>query len=56
MPEVYTMKDSIHVPATRIKTRTHKVLFTNDSPFKQKIVKSKMEYQRRTKHQTRDYD
>ena len=50
------MKATVLVPATRIKTRTHRVLFTNDSPFKQKIVRSKMEYQRRSKHQTRDYD
>ena len=32
------------------KTRYTKVLFDNDSPFKQKIVKDKTKYTRKLKH------
>lgn len=32
------------------KTRAHRVLFDNDSPFKQKVVKDKTKYTRKDKH------
>ena len=32
------------------KHRAHRVLFSNDTPFKPKVVKSKMDYQRKPKH------
>lgn len=31
-------------------TRAHKVLFAKDSPFKPKVVKSKVAYKRNPKH------
>jgi hypothetical protein len=35
-------------------TRAHYVLFHTDSPFKQKVVQSKVKYQRKPKHRGRD--
>lgn len=35
---------------TQKKVRAHKVLFTKDTPFKQKVVVSKTAYKRRPKH------
>ena len=33
-----------------MKTRAHKVLFARDTPFKPKVVKSKVAYKRNPKH------
>lgn len=32
------------------KTRAHRILFDNDSPYKQKVVKDKTKYNRKEKH------
>jgi hypothetical protein len=40
----------------RKKTRAHYVLFAEDSPFKPKVVESKIKYQRRPKHKGRPDD
>lgn len=39
-----------------MKTRAHRVLFASDSPFKPKVVKSKMQYRRQPKHRGRQDD
>ena len=43
-------KITIHIPQDHSRTRAHLVLFTKDSPFKPKVVKSRMQYQRNPKH------
>jgi len=35
-------------------TRAHFVLFHKDSPFKQKVVKNKLAYNRKPKHKGRE--
>lgn len=40
----------------KMKTRAHRVLFANDTPFKPKVVKSKVRYQRQPKHRNRRDD
>jgi len=48
------MKIVVKVPH---KTRTHFVLFCKDTPFKQKVVESKVKYKRKDKHRSRhDYN
>ena len=47
------MKIVIKVPH---KTRTHFVLFKEGTPFKQKVVESKVLYKRNKKHKGRDYE
>jgi hypothetical protein len=47
------MKIIIKVPH---KTRTHFVLFCKNTPFKQKVVESKVLYRRNKKHKGRDYE
>jgi nitrogen fixation-related uncharacterized protein len=32
------------------KTRAHRILFDNDSPYKQKVVKDRTKYTRKNKH------
>jgi hypothetical protein len=41
------MKIVVKIPH---KTRAHFVLFCADTPFKQKVVKSKVKYKRQPKH------
>ena len=38
------------------KHRVHRVLFTDNTPFKPKVVKSKVSYQRKPKHCKGNYD
>jgi hypothetical protein len=38
------------------KHRAHRVLFDEGTPFKPKVVKSKLQYQRKPKHRKADYD
>ena len=45
------MKIVVKVPH---KTRTHFVLFCANTPFKQKVVESKVKYKRRPKHKGRE--
>jgi hypothetical protein len=49
-------KQSFTFEFDRPKTRAHKVLFENDSPFKPKCVKAKNQYKRREKFQKRSWD
>jgi hypothetical protein len=35
------------------KRRVHRVLFQNDTPFKPKVVESKVQYRRKDKHPNR---
>ena len=45
------MKIVIKVPK---QVRAHIVLFCKDTPFKQKVVQSKVKYKRNPKHKGRD--
>ena len=45
------MKIVIKVPR---KTRAHFVLFSENTPFKPKVVKSKIKYKRQPKHKGRE--
>ena len=36
------------------KHRAHKVLFSNNTPFKPKVVQSKVSYKRNTKHRIKN--
>jgi hypothetical protein len=45
----------VNIPKVK-KTRVHIVLFTNDSPFKPKVVKSKKEFKRQEKHRNSKFD
>ena len=47
------MKTVISFRIPKIKTRAHKVLFDDDSPFKPKVVRAKNTYKRREKHRTK---
>ncbi len=38
------------------RTRAHRVLFENGSPFKSRTVENKTRYKRKTKHRERHYD
>ena len=38
------------------KHRAHRVLFDDNTPFKPKVVKSKIAYQRKPKHRKENYD
>jgi hypothetical protein len=37
-------------------TRAHRILFCKDTPFKPKVVKSKIAYTRKNKHKGRNDD
>lgn len=45
------MKITIKLPK---QVRAHIVLFCKDTPFKQKVVQSKVKYKRNAKHKGRD--
>ena len=45
------MKIVVKIPH---KTRAHIVLFCKDTPFKQKVVASKIKFKRQPKHKGRD--
>ena len=47
------MKIVIKIPK---KHREHFVLFAQNTPFKQKVVESKLAYKRKPKHKGRDYE
>ena len=38
------------------RTRAHRVLFDSDLPFKPRTERNKMAYQRKAKHQNREYE
>lgn len=44
-------KDVLKFNVGRPKTRTHKVLFVQDTPFKPKREEGKLTYKRKPKHQ-----
>lgn len=48
-------KEKIIIQLGRPKTRAHRVLF-GDTPFKPRVVDSKLQYKRRSKHRKRDQD
>jgi|APCry1669192111_1035396.scaffolds.fasta_scaffold26762_1 hypothetical protein len=48
-------KQSFTVKFERPKTRAHKVLFDNNSPFKSKVVEDKTAYKRKPKFKYRDW-
>jgi hypothetical protein len=45
-----TMKKQLHFKFERPKTRVHRILFENDTPFKPKKVDLKTGYRRKDKH------
>jgi hypothetical protein len=45
------MKKEVIILEFKPRTRAHRVLFERDSPFKPKVVESKLRYKRREKHQ-----
>jgi len=50
------MKTTIQIKLPRQRTRAHRVLFDENSPFKPKVVQSKLQYSRREKHPKRAGD
>jgi len=50
------MKTTIQIVIPRQRTRAHRVLFDQNSPFKQKVVQSKVQYTRRAKHPGKSVD
>lgn len=48
--DVMMKKETFCLSFTRSKSRTHKVLFENDTPFKCKREEPKNSYQRKLKH------
>ena len=50
------MKTTIQIKLPRQRSRAHRVLFDENSPFKPKVVQSKLQYSRRAKHPKRDAD
>ena len=47
------MKITIKIPK---KHREHIILFCENTPFKPKVVESKIKYKRKSKHRGRDYE
>ena len=50
------MKTIISFKVAKPKTRAHYALFCEDTPFKPKVVPSKMKYVRRPKHKNKPYE
>lgn len=48
------MKTIISFKVAKPKTRAHYALFCEDTPFKPKVVESKIKFKRRPKHKNRD--
>jgi len=46
----YYIMETIKLIPKRLRTRSHRVLFDRDLPFKPKVVKSKKTYKRQEKH------
>lgn len=49
-------REVIHFEVDRPRSRAHRVLFSDDSPFKPKSVRRKDQYRRRDKHPKRSQD
>ena len=48
-------KQIISFSIPRSKTRAHRVLFAENTPFKSKVVELKNKYQRQPKHRKSEY-
>ena len=48
-------KETLHFTFDRPRTRAHKVLFENDTPFKCKRVEPKNNYRRKPKHGKKEW-